>query len=110
MAAIIDVFSRRILGWSLSNTMTKEWCNELLTDTISQHGKPEIHNSDHRSQYTRELYLNTLKDIAIHISMDGKGRSIENIYIVRSWTQIKQDKLYLNPPHCCTRPSQIFNY
>ena len=99
MAAIIDVYSRKILGWSLSNTMTKEWCNELLKDTINQHGKPEIHNSDQGSQYTSELYLNTLKDNDIQISMDGKGRAIDNIYIERFWRSLKQEKIYLNPPN-----------
>ena len=92
MAAILDVYSRKILGWSLSNTMTKEWCNERLEDTINQHGKPEIHNSDQGSQYTSELCLNTLKDNEIQISMDGKGRAIDNIYIERFWRSLKQVK------------------
>ncbi len=60
MAVIIDVYSRKIIGWSVSNTI-KEWCNELLLDTIAKHGEPEIHNSDQGSQYTSELYINTLK-------------------------------------------------
>jgi len=78
--------------------MTKELCNELLNDTISQHESPEIHNSDQWSQYKSELYLNTLKDNEIQISMDGKGRAIDNIYIERFWRSLKQEKIYLNPP------------
>jgi putative transposase len=97
MAAIIDVYSRKILGWSLSNTMTAQWCKELLEDTIGRCGKPEIHNSDQGSQYTSELYIETLKRHEVNISMDGKGRAIDNIYIERFWRTLKQEKIYLNP-------------
>jgi len=99
MAAIIDVYSRKILGWSLSNSMTKEWCNELLENTIEEHGKPEIHNSDQGAQYTSELYIKTLKRHEIKISMDGKGRALDNVYIERFWRSLKQEKIYLNPPN-----------
>jgi putative transposase len=99
MAAIIDVHSRKIVGWSISNTMTTKWCVELLEDTIKKHGKPEIHNSDQGSQYTSELYIETLKKYEIKISMDGKGRALDNVYIERFWRSIKQEKIYLNPPN-----------
>ena len=99
MAAIIDVYSRKVLGWSISNSMTKEWCKELLDDTIRAHGKPEIHNSDQGSQYTSDLYINALKDHEIKISMDGKGRALDNVYIERFWRSLKQEKVYLNPPN-----------
>ena len=61
LAAIIDVYSRKIISWSVSNTMTKEWCIELLEDAIRTHGKPEIHNSDQGSQYTSNEYIEVLK-------------------------------------------------
>jgi len=99
MAAIIDVHSRKILGWSISNSMTKEWCCELLEDTIQRHGKPQIHNSDQGSQYTSDLYIKTLKKHEIKISMDGKGRALDNVYIERFWRSLKQEKIYLNPPN-----------
>jgi len=99
MAAIIDIHSRKILGWSISNSMTKEWCKELVEDTISAHGKPEIHNSDQGSQYTSDLYINALKHHEIKISMDGKGRALDNVYIERFWRSLKQEKIYLNPPN-----------
>jgi putative transposase len=99
MAAIIDVYSRKILGWSISNSMTKEWCTELLEDTIKKHGKPEIHNSDQGSQYTSDLYIQALKKHGIQISMDGKGRALDNVYIERFWRSLKQEKIYLNPPN-----------
>ena len=99
MAAIIDVYSRKILNWSISNSMTTEWCKELLEDTIQMYGTPEIHNSDQGSQYTSNTYINVLKDNGIKISMDGKGRALDNIYIERFWRSIKWEKIYLNPPN-----------
>ena len=97
MAAIIDVYSRKILGWSISNSMSKEWCEELLNDTVMKYGAPEIHNSDQGSQYTSELYIEALKKHGIKISMDGRGRALDNIYIERFWRSLKQEKIYLNP-------------
>ncbi|NOQ72910.1 MAG: IS3 family transposase [Crocinitomix sp.] len=97
MAAIIDVYSRKILNWSISNSMSKEWCVELLNDTVKQFGAPEIHNSDQGSQYTSDLYIDTLKNHKIKISMDGRGRALDNIYIERFWRTLKQEKIYLNP-------------
>ena len=85
MAAIIDVHSRKLLHWSISNTMTAEWCVELLNDTIAIYGKPEIHNSDQGSQYTSDIYIKTLKNHEIKISMDGKGRALDNVHIERFW-------------------------
>lgn len=99
MAAIIDVHSRKILNWSISNSMSAGWCKELLIDTIQQYGAPQIHNSDQGSQYTSELYIATLKKHNIQISMDGKGRALDNIYIERFWKSIKYEKIYLNPPN-----------
>ncbi len=99
MAAIIDVYSRKILNWSISNSMTADWCIELLEDTIQVHGAPEIHNSDQGSQYTSQGYIETLKEHQIEISMDGKGRALDNVYIERFWRSIKQEKIYLNPPN-----------
>ena len=97
MAAIIDVHSRKILNWSISNSMSAGWCKELLLDTIQQYGAPQIHNSDQGSQYTSDLYIATLKKHNIQISMDGKGRALDNIYIERFWKSIKYEKIYLNP-------------
>jgi putative transposase len=99
MAAIIDVYSRKILGWSISNTMTTKWCVDLLEATIQTYGQPEVHNSDQGAQYTSELYIETLKTNDIKISMDGKGRALDNVYIERFWRSLKQEKIYLNPPN-----------
>jgi putative transposase len=99
MNAIIDVHSRKILNWSISNSMDKEWCIELLEDTITKYGTPEIHNSDQGVQYTSTQYIGVLKKHGIQISMDGKGRALDNIYIERFWKSIKYEKIYLNPPN-----------
>lgn len=97
MVAIIDVYSRKILNWSVSNTMTTEWCTELLKDTISKYGKPEINNTDQGSQFTSKTYIDVLLKNEIKISMDGKGRALDNIYIERFWRSLKYEKIYLNP-------------
>ena len=96
LLAIMDVYSRYILGWSLSNTMEAEWVVDLLRTTVLQHGKPEIINSDQGSQFTSDEYVNYVKSLeTVKISMDGKGRAIVNVYIERFWRTIKYDKLYL---------------
>ena len=97
--AVIDVYSRKILNWSVSNSMSAAWCTELLNDTIERYGTPLIHNSDQGSQFTSELYINKLKEHNIQISMDGKGRALDNVYIERFWKSIKYEKIYLNPPN-----------
>jgi putative transposase len=95
--AIIDLYSRYVVGWSVSNTMTSEWCVETLEDAIAQHGKPDIINSDQGSQFTADSYIELLKTNGIHISMDGKGRALDNVFIERLWRSVKQEYVYLNP-------------
>lgn len=97
MVAIIDIYSRYIVNWGLSNTMEAEWVVKVVAEAIQMHGKPDILNSDQGSQFTSDLYIDLLKDHKIKISMDGKGRAIDNVYIERFWRTIKYDKIYLNP-------------
>ncbi len=97
LTAIIDVYSRYIVGWSLSNSLVAENSLNTLKEAILAHGKPEIMNSDQGSQFTCALWVEYLKDEGIKISMDGKGRALDNIYIERFWRTIKQDCLYLRP-------------
>lgn len=97
LTAIIDVYSRYVVGWGLSNTLEAETCINVLKTAISEHGKPEIINSDQGSQFTCEKWINILKDEGIKISMDGKGRALDNIYIERLWRTVKRDYVYLNP-------------
>jgi len=95
--AVIDLYSRYVVGWSVSNTMTAEWCVEVLEEAISRYGKPDIINSDQGSQFTSDCYIQLLKANEIQISMDGKGRALDNIFIERLWRSVKQEYVYLNP-------------
>jgi putative transposase len=97
MTAIIDVYSRKIVGWGISNSMSAVWCKNVLEDAIATHGKPEIVNSDQGSQYTSALWTQYLEKQGILISMDGKGRALDNIWIERFWKSLKYDYVYLNP-------------
>lgn len=97
LTAIMDLYSRYIVGWRLSNSLEKETQTELLYATISRHGKPEIINSDQGAQYTCEHWVSTVSDLKIRISMDGKGRATDNAHIERWFRTIKQKYIYLNP-------------
>ena len=97
--AVIDLYSRFITNWSLSNTMTAQWCNTAIKESFYLHGKPDIFNTDQGSQFTSELHVNFLKGEEVKISMDGKGRAIDNIFIERFWRSIKQEYIYINPPN-----------
>jgi putative transposase len=97
LCAVIDLHTRFVIGWGLSNSMTAEWCTEIVADAIAKHGKPEILNSDQGSQFTSEVYTMLLKDKGIQISMDGKGRAIDNIFIERLWRTVKYEHIYLRP-------------
>lgn len=97
LTAIIDVYSRFIVGWGISNTLEAEASLEVLKQAIADYGKPEIINSDQGSQFTCEDWVTFLKNQGISISMDGKGRAIDNIFIERFWRTLKYDYVYLHP-------------
>jgi len=97
--AIIDLFSRYIVNWSISNAMTAQWCVATIKEAIYLKGKPEIFNTDQGSQFTSDIYTDLLKSKQIQISMDGKGRAIDNIFIERFWRSAKQEYVYLHPPN-----------
>ena len=95
--AIIDVYSRYVLGWRLSNTLSASNCYELLQECVDIYGAPEIVNTDQGRQYTTAEWENLLKRNNIQISMDGRGRCKDNIWIERFWRSIKQEYIYLFP-------------
>lgn len=97
LTAVIDVYSRAIMSWGISNTLDAQASIEVVKDAIEMHGKPEILNSDQGSQFTCLEYVELLKKEKIQISMDGKGRALDNIYIERFWRTIKYQHIYLNP-------------
>ena len=96
LAAIIDWNTKKILSWKLSNTMDVSLTTSVLNEALSLYPKPEIFNSDQGSQYTAQAHIDILKSHNIQISMDGKGRSIDNICIERFWRSIKYEEIYLN--------------
>ena len=96
LTAIIDLHSRYVVHWSVSNSMTAEWCTDVLKAAIEKHGAPEIFNTDQGSQFTSEMFINILNSNDIQISMDGKGRAIDNIFIERLWRSVKYENIYLN--------------
>jgi len=97
LTAIIDIYSRYIVGWGLSNTLEAEASLSVLKQAIKDHGKPEIINSDQGSQFTCEQWVEYLNKNGVKISMDGKGRAIDNIFIERFWRTLKYDYVYLSP-------------
>lgn len=99
--AIIDVYSRFVVGWSLSNTMSAEWCCSVISEAIATYGRPEIINSDQGSQFTSNEYVKLLTDNEIRISMDSRGRALDDIFIERLWRSVKQEYVYLNPSENC---------
>lgn len=105
MTAFIDVYSRKIMGWGISNSMTKKWCLDVLKEAIAVNGKPEILNSDQGSQYTSSAWLHYLESQDIKVSMDGKGRATDNRWIERFWKTLKYNYVYLNP---CENGLELF--
>ena len=98
LVAIIDLYSRYVVNWSVSNTMEAEWCKGVLQEAIEMHGCPQIINTDQGSQFTSEVFSRFVLDQGIKLSMDGKGRAIDNAFIERLWRSVKYEKLYLHPP------------
>jgi putative transposase len=96
LTAVIDLYSRKVLNWSLSNTMSAEWCTKVVQEAVEMYGKPDIFNTDQGVQYTSELFISMLKKNEIQISMDGKGRAIDNIFIERLWRTVKYEDVYLH--------------
>jgi len=98
LVAVIDLYSRYVLNWSLSNSMTARWCRQTLDEAVQQFGKPGIVNTDQGSQFTAEEFsLYVVNGLEIRLSMDGKGRAIDNIFIERLWRSVKYEHVYLCP-------------
>ena len=94
--AIMDWASRKVLAWRLSNTMEVEFCIEALEEALAKYGKPEIFNTDQGSQFTSPEFTNVLKNAEVKISMDGKGRWMDNVFIERLWRSLKYECVYLH--------------
>lgn len=94
LAAVVDWYSRYVIAWRLSNTLTADFCVECLEDAL-QYGKPEIFNTDQGCQFTSQEFTSVLLDRGIQISMDGRGRALDNIFVERLWRTVKYEDVYL---------------
>lgn len=95
LVAIIDWYSRRVLSWRLSNTMDAGFCVDCLEEALKGYGTPEIFNSDQGSQFTSDAFTGVLIERGITISMDGRGRALDNIFVERLWRTVKYEEVYL---------------
>ncbi len=95
LVAIIDWYSRRVLNWRISNSMEAMFCVDCLEDVLRHHGTPEIFNSDQGSQFTSVAFTDVLKREGVVISMDGRGRAFDNIFVERLWRSVKHEDVYL---------------
>ncbi len=96
LVAVMDWATRRVLSWRLSNTLDARFCTEALTEALERYGRPEIFNSDQGSQFTSLEFTSVLKDSGVAISMDGRGRCLDNIFIERLWRSLKYEAVYLH--------------
>ena len=95
LTAVMDWYSRKVLSWRLSNSMDVSFCLSCLDEALMLYGKPEIFNTDQGSQYTSAEFTSRLKDNGIAISMDGKGRALDNRMVERLWRSVKYDDVYI---------------
>jgi putative transposase len=114
LVAIMDWYSRRVLSWRLSNTLDTEFCVTALNEALAKYGTPEIFNTDQGSQFTSEGFTQVLKNNHIQISMDGKGRWMDNVFIERLWRSLKYEEVYLAAydtiPHARQRIGHWFQF
>lgn len=95
LVAIMDWYSRKVLSWRLSNTMEASFCIDCLEGALKMYGPPEVFNSDQGSQFTAESFTGVLKREGVTISMDGRGRAFDNIFVERLWRTVKYEDIYL---------------
>lgn len=96
LVAVMDWYSRRVLSWKLSNTMDASFCIDALEEAIESYGAPEIFNTDQGSQFTSKEFTDVLKSNDIAISMEGKGRWVDNVFVERLWRSVKYEEVYLH--------------
>ena len=95
LVAIMDWYSRKVLAWRVSNTMDTAFCVEALEEALARYGAPEIFNTDQGAQFTAQAFTDALKRHEITISMDGKGRWVDNVFVERLWRSVKYEDIYL---------------
>jgi putative transposase len=103
LAAVIDWYSRYVIAWRLSNTLDGSFCLELLDEALAQ-GRPEVFNTDQGAQFTAEAFTSRLLSAGVAVSMDGKGRCLDNVFVERLWRSVKYEDIYL---HCYETVPQL---
>jgi putative transposase len=96
LVAILEWYSRRVLSWRMSNTLDSSFCVEALEEALARFGQPEIVNTDQGAQFTADAFTKPLRDRGIAISMDGKGRCLDNVFVERLWRSLKYEEVYLH--------------
>lgn len=96
LVAIMDWYSRKVLSWRVSNTMDSGFCVDAVTEALNTYGSPEIFNTDQGAQFTSEAFTGVLADHGVKISMDGRGRWADNVFIERLWRSVKYEEVYLH--------------
>jgi len=96
LVAILDLYSRKVLAWRTNNTLTSDFCVEALQEALVRFGRPEIFNTDQGSQFTAGAFTDVLKAHQVAISMDGKGRWVDNVFVERLWRSVKYEEVYLH--------------
>lgn len=96
LAAVLDWATRRVLSWRLSNSMTADFCIEAVEEAIQRHGAPGIFNTDQGSQFTSREFVGLIQGNGIQVSMDGKGRWVDNVFVERLWKSVKYEEVYLH--------------
>ena len=115
LVAIMDWHSRYILSWRISNTLDVSFCKEALLEALSKYSTPETFNTDQGSQFTSREFTEILSNNGIKISMDGKGRAVDNVFIERFWKSLKYEEVYLksyetNKDAICNIGNYIWDY
>ena len=96
LAAVLDWATRRVLSWRLSNSLTTDFCIEAVEEAIQRHGRPEIFNTDQGCQFTSHEFVGLVQGHDIQVSMDGKGRWVDNVFVERLWKSVKYEEVYLH--------------
>lgn len=96
LVAVMDWYSRKVLSWRISNTMEARFCVDCLEEALQRYGTPEIFNTDQGSQFTSDAFIGVLQAHGIRISMDGRGRALDNIFVERLWRNVKYEDIYLH--------------
>ena len=114
LAAVIDWYSRYVLSWRISTTLESGFCCDALREALAKYGRPEIFNTDQGSQFTDSDFTGILKEAKIQISMDGKGRALDNIYCERLWRTVKYEEIFLkryeSVPHLRSELGKYFRF